>query len=519
MTTPRKGSFKSTISQASKTPARSASPIAHVFVLMLENRSFDNLFLNSKIPGRLPSTFNNMNVYHGKLGRIVDPTLSSQGTSLPNMPTDPGHEFPDVLQQLTGIVAAYPKGGPYPAINNSGFLDNYATTKPPLEWLGLIMGGFATAEQVPVIYQLATQYALCDQWYSSMPGPTWPNRYFVHGASSAGLDHSPSSPEMLEWETFDGFKYPHGSIYDAMNNSGVSWRLYYDPNGPLEGKIPQVASIHNISVVSDLHSLDDFASDLKKNYRYQYTFIEPNYGDVITSYKGGSSQHPMDGVAGGEGLIKTVYEAIRNSPIWNSSVLIITYDEHGGFYDSFAPGKTVAPNDNSSAKYNKYGFDFTQLGVRVPAVIVSPYVTPGFVDHTIYDHSSVLATVERLFGMSPLTSRDASANDLLHTLHSPTARADCPTMLNSPAPVPASATVALTRAQQAAADQQPLPKGGNLPGFLAIMLKTEIELSSGKEADKAAILENFKQLRKRGDARAYIKRIMNKVEAARAKRK
>ena len=519
MTTPRKGAFKATISQPSKTPARSASPIAHAFVLMLENRSFDNLFLNSRIPGRLPSTFNLMNVYHGKLGGIQDPTLGSQATSLPNMPTDPGHEFPDVLEQLGGTTATYAKGGKYPTINNSGFVDNYAKTKPPQEWLGLIMGGFATAEQVPVIYHLATQFALCDQWFSSLPGPTWPNRYFVHGASSAGLDHSPSTAEMFEWETFDGFKYPHGSIYDAMNNSGVSWRLYYDSNGPLEGKIPQVASIHNISFVSNLHSLDDFASDLKKNYPYQYTFIEPNYGDVTGSYKGGSSQHPMDGVAGGESLIKAVYEAIRNSPIWNSSVLIITYDEHGGFYDSLAPGKAIAPDDNSSAKYNKYGFTFNQLGVRVPAVIVSPYVTPGFVDHTIYDHTSILATVERVFGMSPLTARDASANDLLHILHSPSPRADCPTTLNSPAAVPASAELALTREQQAAADRQPLPEGGNLPGFLAIMLKTEIELSSGRETEKAAILENFKQLRKRGDARAYIKRIMSKAEAARAKRK
>src|SRR5262249_42533801 len=160
-----------------------------------------------------------------------------------------------------------------------------------------------------------------------------------------------------------------------------------------------VASIHNISYL-DVDSLEDLVSDLQGDYPYQYTFIEPNYGDLTSgTYEGGSSQHPMDSVANGEQLIQTIYEAIRSSKVWDSSLLIIIYDEHGGFYDSFAPGAAVPPDDGSPGTYNQYGFNFAQLGVRVPAVVVSPWIAQGTVDHTTYDHSSVPATIESLFGL------------------------------------------------------------------------------------------------------------------------
>jgi phospholipase C len=109
---------------------------------------------------------------------------------------------------------------------------------------------------------------------------------------------------------------------------------------------------------------------------------------------------------------RQVCEAIRNSPVWDTSLLIITYDEHGGFYDSVAPPAALPPNDGSPSTYNQWGFAFAQLGVRVPAVVVSPWIAPHTVDHTVYDHSSVPATIERLFGLPPLTARDAAANDV-----------------------------------------------------------------------------------------------------------
>ena len=330
---------------------------------------------------------------------------------------------------------------------------------------------------------------------------------------------------MLKLETVHGFEYPNGSIYDAMNNNNVPWRLYNDvdfnnnrhslfsddpKNGSKWGGIPQVASLKGITI-SKVRTLSKFAEDLQDNYLYQYTFIEPNYGDVKSgNYAGGSSQHPMDDVFGGENLIKYVYESIRNSPIWNSSLLVITYDEHGGFYDSVAPGTVQAPNDNSSSQYNQFGFDFTQYGVRVPGVIISPWVAAG-VDGTVYDHSSVLATVEELFGLSPLTQRDGKAKDFTH-LFLPTPRTNCPMTLNDPAAPVAAAQKSLSVEQLADVNAQPLPESGNEIGCLTIALKTDIELSSGEAADIDAIIEKVKNITTLGEADDYINAVMAKVD-------
>lgn len=489
--------------------------IANVFVLMLENHSFDNLFAMSRIPGIYAATTNNKNSFGGK----DYPVQSGAPTS---MPTDPGHEFPDVVEQLCGAGATYLPGSAYPPINNSGFAANYATTTsegpvPAPADIGDIMKCFDTSHQLPVIYQLATEFALCDQWFSSLPGPTWPNRFFVHGASSSGLDHSPSGAEIVAWETVSGFTYPHGSLFDALNKANVKWRIYNDREGPISGAIPQVTSLKGITLI-DANSFANFEADLHSPFAYQYTFIEPNYGDITNnSYTGGTSQHPMDGVTGGENLLKATYEAIRNSPLWYCSLLIVTYDEHGGFYDSFAPGSAVAPGDGSSSKLNKYGFTFTQYGVRVPAVVISPYVAKGVVDHTIYDHASVPATLERMNGLPALTQRDANANDVRHLISLASPRTDCPVTLNKPA-LPTVALAMPSPALAAAVALQPVPDAGSLPGFLGIMLKTELELSGGTDAEKAAIIANFKQVKTRGDAQIYIEKVSKKLQEARVAR-
>lgn len=509
-----------------------SSPITHVFVLMLENHSFDNMFAMSGIPGIKAATTANSNSYNGE-------TYWVQSGAPLSMPTDPGHEFPDVVEQLAGKAVTYPPGGPYPPIDNSGFAANYATSTtegptPPAQDIGDIMACFATAPQLPVFYHLATQFALCDQWHSSLPGPTWPNRFFVHGASSSGLDTSPSTAQMGKWELpGDGFKYPNGSIYDRLHAAGIPYRFYNDSTGaPLErslysddpqngsqaGAVPQVSSLSGVTLL-DINSLAHFASDLQGPYPYPYTFIEPHYGDVVSgSYAGGSSQHPMDDVYGGEHLLAGVYAAIRNSPYWNTSLLIVTYDEHGGLYDSVAPGPAPAPGDNPNYGYNKYGFDFTQYGVRVPAVVVSPLIPAGTVDHTLYDHSSVLKTVEQLFGLSPLTQRDAAANSVLHLL-SPTPRADCPTSLNSPAPLLKAARAPMTQGARALSNAQPVPPSGNLLGALQILRKTEIELSGRTPPELAAINRRFNAIQTRGHAHDYVESVMEKVGIAREQRR
>jgi phospholipase C len=132
-------------------------------------------------------------------------------------------------------------------------------------------------------------------------------------------------------------------------------------------------------------------------------------------------------------LIKQVYETIRNSPHWEKSALVLALDEHGGFYDHVAPPPAVPPGDTITQSYVQNHFQFDQLGVRVPALIISPYIRKGVIDHTQYDHTSMLATVERLFGMKSLTNRDEAANDFLHLFSLDSPREDTPTTLPDPA--------------------------------------------------------------------------------------
>ncbi len=492
-------------------------PIQHVFVLMLENHSFDNMFALSGIPNLNVATTSDSNSYGNNKPFFVGPGAP------PSMPTDPGHEFPDVVEQLCGQGKTFPPGGPYPPINMSGFVANYATTTsegpvPPDKDWGDIMLCFDTKKDLPVLYQLATEYAVCDQWFSSLPGPTWPNRYFVHGASSNGLATSPTKEEMGKWEAGPfKFTYPRGSIYDSMRAVGIPYAFYQDHTGSDFGILPQVASINNISI-SDVESLETLVTELQgpDDYPYAYTFIEPNYGDLITgTYEDGTSQHPMDSIAGGEELISTVYEAIRGSKAWKSSLLIITYDEHGGFYDHFIPGAVAAPHDGSSTTLNTFDFPFNQLGVRVPAVIVSPFIAKGTVDPTVYDHSSVLATVEELFGLNALTLRDSFALNLLHLI-SDTFREDCPTTLVRPAPVPKR--LEMTASHRMVREQQPIPERGNLHGFIGVAAKAELEMSLGTPAEREAIVAKVNALKTRGDARAYIESVLARVQAEKAAR-
>ena len=496
--------------------------ITNVFVVMLENHSFDNVFGQSGIAGITHATSADTNSYNGSSYAVGSPAPLS-------MPTDPGHEFADTLEQLCGPGATYAPGGSYPPITNAGFVANYATTTdeetglPKPGEIGEVMLGFDTPSQMPVMYQLATEFAICDHWFCSLPGPTFPNRFFLHGASSAGLDHSPPTSEIVKWETVDGFSYPKGSIYDALSAAGVGWRLYIDDtdaysddpqNGSMFGGLAQVSCIAGIHH-AEINSLTHFASDLQGPYSSQYTFIEPNYGDVTgNTYVGGSSQHPMDDVYGGEGLLKAVYEAIRSSPLWNTSLLIVTYDEHGGFYDSVAPPPAPAPNDGSPSTLNWTGFTFEQYGIRVPTVLVSPLIKPGTVDSTVYDHSSVPKTLEQLFGFGSLTDRDAAASSVLGVLSEDAPRDDAPTALTDRAPAVASEKP--TPEVLAAQDDDPIRLSGNLPGFLGAALKAEIEFDEGNEAKRASLIAEYESISTRGDARRLLARAAAKVAAARS---
>ncbi len=527
--------------------------ITNIFVLMLENHSFDNIFAFSGIPDIAAATTGDCNSHDGTSYCVM-------GGAPPFMTTDPGHEFDDVLEQLCGKAKADAyAGGAYPGIDMSGFAARYATTHteatglPAAAHVGDIMACFDTPGQLPVIHALATEFAICDHWFSSLPGPTWPNRFFVHGASSAGWTDSPGLGNEVEWMAAPGlgFHYENGSIFQRLSENKKGWRLYQDkknqfsdnPSGPeYGGWISQVASLHGITLL-DISGFEHFAGDLQRKdkdgnpayLQYPYTFIEPNFGKSFfapqpgqddapkdrkswydgPTYKGGSSQHPEDDPSGGEGLVKATYEAIRASPVWDTSLLIVVYDEHGGFYDHVCPGPAVAPGDKApwfQKAHNKRGFDFATLGVRVPAVVVSPLIPKGTVDATQYDHASVCATVERSFGLPHLTKRDEAANDVGHLLSLDVPRGDCPKTL------PAPATVDPSHAEKAAAEagrdaDGELPDSGNVIGFLQILLKAELEHAGQSAADTDRILADFAAIRTKGQAMAYVMKVQAMIEA------
>ncbi len=492
----------------------SSESIKHVFVLLLENRSFDHMLGFSGIKGTEAGTSPpKPTEINGPTGGEFNAYLGNKypvgATFREPILVDPAHEFTDVFEQLCGVHAVFEPGKPYPSPQNIGFVSDFARSHSKDEGdavgnFGQIMEGFPP-EKLPVLTKLAQSFAVCDGWHASLPGPTFPNRLFAMGASSNGLDHSPASEELLTWDSVDGFVYPKGSIFDALRGKfgDEAWRIYSG------SWMPMVAALKGISV-GDLHGIDSLAEDLKvASYPYRLTWIEPSYGDaVFGTFRGGTSQHPMDCVEGGERLIKQVYEALRASPLWESSLLIITWDEHGGFYDHVPPGVAVAPGDaGPGTRYNKHGFDFKRLGVRVPAVVVSPQIPPSTIDHRAYDHSSIPKTIEEIFGLGPLTERDRAANSVTSLLTLSSARNDTPTRL--PEPIQNNL---LPKDVPDAGDES--ANVGNTPVFLHIAMRHEAALSSSDK--QMAILRRAQSVKTKAQAASYLSEIEARVAEAKA---
>jgi phospholipase C len=530
-----------------------ANAIQHVFVLVLENRSFDHMLGFSSITGTDAATgqpthvdwISPSDLSVGALARSLGtgalsaiaakrgfhwpppPSVSALDLVTANvfngqafraaaaadyaMSVDPGHEFADVLVQLCGPGAVYPRGGAYPAIVNSGFVASYAASGGEAD-PGKIMKSY-DPNQLPVLNALARAFALCDSWFASMPGPTWPNRFFTHAASSGGLDHSPSTSDILAWDALDGFGFKNGTIYDRLSAKNLKWRIYAGDDFPV------VLALKGVNIL-DIHSYGDFAGDVgKADYPAAYTYIEPNY-DALADYKCGASQHPLNDVTRGEALIKSVYETLRASPIWNTSLLIITWDEHGGFFDHVVPPAAVPPGDMTTTNGdNRSGFTFGQYGVRVPAVVASPLIPANLIDHRLYDHASIPATVEACFGLPALTQRDAEANRLTALLSLQSPRGDAPTTLPEPAQsgVGGCDPVSFGHRKSAAGGQSSVSRPqdpldqGNIPGLLFTALRSDLITSPPEQ--RAANLARFQTLRTRADAQQYLDEVKQRKAA------
>jgi phospholipase C len=284
---------------------------------------------------------------------------------------------------------------------------------------------------VPVISRLAKQFAVCDRWFASAPCQTWPNRWFVHAATADG--HENNRPIHLpDVET----------IYNRFEQARIGdWKIYFHD-------IAQAHTLLKLFLLSNhFHFYRQFQADCQRGQLPSYSFIEPQYYSDMAHPE--NDQHPPSVVTLGEQLIADVYNRLRSSKLWIKTLLIITHDEHGGCYDHVPPPSATQPE---TARPDQV-FKFDRYGVRVPAVIVSPYVTRGTIlrppGAVPYDHTSIIATLRKRFPAlgGPLTHRDETAPDLESALTLATPDNKGPPHLKALpyAPTPAAAAIADVR--------------------------------------------------------------------------
>jgi phospholipase C len=374
--------------------------IEHVVVLMLENRSFDCM-LGALYPAS-PQ-------FDGLTGSETNLDPNKQAVKVWNQPRkvprtdyipdpDPGELWLDINTQIFGT----PTVPTPPTPTMGGFVDNYlqqAATGDGVYDPSSVMHYFAP-DQVPVISTLAKQFAVSDRWFASAPCQTWPNRFFAHCATANGYENNMPVH----------FPYDMETIFNRFEDAGMSnWKIYY-------GDIAQSHTLSQLLLLADhFHPYEEFHDDARNGTLPAYSFIEPHYFTVFWDLP--NDQHPPHNIALGEKLIADVYNVLRGGPAWTRTLLIITYDEHGGCYDHVPPPSAVPPSTTPTAPFN-----FDRYGVRVPAVIVSPYVAPGTIlrppGATPFDHTSIIATLRERWPAlgGPLTNRDAAAPNLAGAL-------------------------------------------------------------------------------------------------------
>jgi phospholipase C len=378
--------------------------IEHVVVLMLENRSFDCMLgrLYPQDPDFRGLTLNESNHYGMTYGVWNDPRMTAATACIPD--PDPGEGFQEMNVQLFGNAERAPGATP----DMSGFALNYGTSTEVVGYRdpGAVMHYF-TPDQVPVLSALARAFGVCDYWHASAPCQTWPNRFFVHTGTALGFVDNKA------------FKVPFEapSLFRRLEDCGKTWRVYFHD-------MPQSILLKDIltSALAHYRLFAQFLADAHTGALPAYSFIEPQYFTDLLSNLIPNDEHPPHNVLYGERLIAAVYNAVRSSPCWKRTLLVITYDEHGGCYDHVVPPSAVAPDD---AINNDYRFDFTTYGVRVPAVIVSPWIAPGSKirppqrdQGPPFDHTSIIKTVRELFALGPqLTARDDAAPSLVSALN------------------------------------------------------------------------------------------------------
>ncbi|MCI4351314.1 MAG: hypothetical protein L3K15_07365 [Thermoplasmata archaeon] len=428
--------------------ADSSQRLDHVVVIMFENRSFDNLLGYLYAPGEVPA-------FEGVIGRTltnpVPPEVQgapSAGASVhPAVNTDspdpdPGEEYPHINTQMFGhsnplenryrkvdeMVAPFNVPTDPAAIPTmTGFVENYVENfraemgwTPSFEQCNQIMACH-TPEQLPVLTTLARNFACFDHWFCEVPSQTYPNRSFFHAATSSGfLLNGPPG------KFASGNNAP--TIFERLNDAGLRWRVYFDPEQILSATALIHARRLGPFLPTHFGSHAEFFEDARNGTLPEYAFIEPNLFHPHTDMHppgAGRVRHllhlpPPDSIIGGEQLLAHVYNAVRSSSAatgsnWSNTLLLITFDEHGGTFDHVPPPPAVPPD--SSAPAGEMGFRFDRSGIRIPTIAVSAWIDPKTVVHETFRSTSMIQTLRTRWGLhGPLTQRDASAPDIAPVL-------------------------------------------------------------------------------------------------------
>ena len=381
--------------------------LKHVVVLMMENRSFDHMLGSLKKVNQAIDGLNGdeWNPDHDGNHATVAQKAKYQGQLDP----DPNHAFVAVNEQIFNGTSTP---------DMKGFINSYYRQQEDNNHAKQIMYYFSQA-QLPVLTTLALEFAVFNRWFASIPGPTVCNRAYAHYGTSFG--HVDMSINYVN------VKYK--SIYRRLIDGGHTSKLYYFDSASSTLELPNLLQ----DQPQIFGTYDQFLADCKAGTLPEYSFVEPNYSDHDDMIA--SDQHPDHHVAEGERFIASIYMAIKQNPVlWSSTALLVTYDEHGAIFDHVSPppctrDEVPAPPDQTGTGQP---FAFDRLGVRVPAILISPWIPKGTVVPVsrVFEHASIPATITSWklpgFPASQRTAREAAAATFLDILTLDQMRTDCP---------------------------------------------------------------------------------------------